>query len=69
MHITGKAIPMKKSIQVLFVDDDPGAIVAHTCSNQIMFPRVSFPDTEEAFQNFVLALKAVIASPLSFNMV
>ena len=37
MHITGKAIPMKKTIQVLFVDDDTGAIVAHTCSNQ-MFP-------------------------------
>ena len=32
MHIIGKSITTKKSIQVVFVDgDDTGAIIAHTC--------------------------------------
>ena len=40
----------------------------HVC-NQIMFPRVSLSDTEEAFKAFTVALKTVIGSPLTFNMV
>ena len=74
MHITGKLVVVKKSIQVEFMDgDDAGAIVAHTCSSQIVFPRGAFSDTEESFQTFTMALKAVVAvsveSPLSFNLV
>ena len=74
MHITGKLVVTKKSIQVEFMDgDDAGAIVAHTCSSEIVFPRGAFSDSKESFETFTMALKAVInvsvESPLSFNMV
>ena len=71
MHITGKLVVANKSIEVNFMDGD--AITAHTCSNQIVFPRGAFTDTTESFEIFAAGLKAVTSvsaqSPLSFNTV
>ncbi len=45
-------------------EDTYGAITAHTCSRVISFPRGL-----DSFENFSLALEAVITSQLSYNTV
>jgi len=69
IHVTGKVMVSKRSIQVDFMDDSP-AISVHTCSGLLVLPRGAFMDSVESFENFCTAMNAVISSsPLSFNMV
>ena len=71
LHVTGKSIPAKKSIQVDFMDGgDDGAISAHTCSSLITFPRgMISTDDSKSYDFFKTALTTVMSSPgeLSFN--
>ena len=60
MHVTGKrAILKKTSIEVRFIDDDKGAITAHTCGHQIVFPRNVF--LADSYNMFEMAMRAVIS--------
>ena len=68
LHVTSKTTVSKQSVQVDFLEDST-AIAAHTCSNLLVFPRNAYVDTEGSFANFCAAMKAVIFSPMSFNMV
>ena len=53
---------MKKDIRVDFMDDDNGAIVAHTCYWLIILPRGTFTvDSNDAYQTFSIALEAVLS--------
>ena len=71
VHVTGKFVTVKSSIEVLFMDgDDTGAITAHTCTNQITFPQGFFSaDTDEYYRTFCDAMKSVVSQPLSFNII
>ena len=66
-HITGAELAMKKDVRVDFMEDDNGAIVAHTCSRLIILPRGIFTvDTSDAYQMFSSAMEAVLTGK-NFN--
>lgn len=72
MHVTGKIVVKPRSIKVNFTDSDgqsAAAISAHTCSNEITFPRDFIEnDTAESYELFSSALEAVMCG-VSFNIV
>ena len=69
-HVTGKLHVVAKSIKVQFLDmgDEHGAITAHTCSYELIFPRGFVEDTEQSYEFFSVALRA-ICKDLTFNIV
>ena len=66
LHTTGSNYPYHNSIRVDCLDNEYGAISAHTCAGVICFPRGVFVDTSESFNNFVMSIEA---SDLNFNTV
>ena len=74
VYITGCCVPRKESLKVEFMEttDSMKAIVARTCSNEILFPQGVFRrNDEEAAQKFTLAMNTVIdlKGSLLFNTV
>ena len=67
-HITGAEFPERKTIHVDLIGpseaDEYGAIVAHTCTNEISLPRGVFKE----YAIFEQSFKAVLGGPPSFNV-
>ena len=71
-HTTGSEIPRKPAIKVDFMQDEHGAITAHTCANTIILPRGTFMDeSEETMELFRVAMEATIqgGTKRAFNTV
>ena len=71
IYITGSYVVKRKSIKVEFMEDDIGTIVARTCSNLIIFPRI-FKDDINALSDFCRIMNNVIELDLKglrFNTV
>ena len=59
-HITGAEIARKRTIKVDFFQDVNGTICAHTCGNQIGYPRGVFVEGEESYASFEMAMRTVV---------
>lgn len=71
-HISGVAVPRKKSIKIELMEDYYGVIVAATCGDTIALPQGVFAATDDSIQEFCMAMHAVTNQPVgskSFNTV
>ncbi len=66
-YVTGTVTTRPNTIRLMSDEDEHGAIIVHTCSNQIILPKGAF-SSETEYPRFKLAMDSCIIS-FKFNAV